>query len=203
MSKPFGQVGAPCSRNTRAKYAGSRKVSPIGPLAATSAEKSCSPAVPAERRMKAVAAEAFEFGDLNHRRVLERAPTPALPRKRERERAAVMRGLGPRIHVLTRGHPKTWMAGTSPAMTRREKTGSRVCSATLRAAPRPENEINYPKSSAASLTCSDASASATPSPRSGGCVRGSPRTAGRLLPACGRCSCRCRSACEARALRAA
>ena len=49
----------------------------------------------------------------------------------------------------------------------------------------------------------DASASAAPWPRSGGCARASPRTAGRPLPACGRCSCRCRSACAARAPRAA
>src|SRR6266436_3164753 len=56
--------------------------------------------------------------------------------------------------------------------------------------------LNYPKSSSAFYSCSDASACAAPLPRSGGCVRGSPRTAGRLPPACGRCSCRCRSACE-------
>ena len=57
--------------------------------------------------------------------------------------------------------------------------------------------------SAASLNGSDASASSAPSPRSGGCVRASPRIADRLLPACGRCSCRCRSACATRAPRAA
>src|SRR5262249_28537345 len=45
-----------------------------------------------------------------------------------------------------------------------------------------------------SLTGSDASASLAPWPRSGGCARASPRTAGRPLPACGLCSCRCRSA---------
>jgi len=62
--------------------------------------------------------------------------------------------------------------------------------------------INYPRNSAASATATDASTSLAPSPRSGGCVRASPRTAGRLLPACGRCSCRCQSACARRVLRA-
>src|SRR4051794_40571411 len=62
--------------------------------------------------------------------------------------------------------------------------------------------LSYPRSSAASCSLTDASASLAPSPRSGGCVLWSPRTAGRLLPACGRCSCRCQNACGARALRA-
>jgi hypothetical protein len=61
---------------------------------------------------------------------------------------------------------------------------------------------NYPRSSAASATVTDASASLAPSPRSAGCALWSPRTAGRLLPGCGRCSCRCRSACGVRVLRA-
>ncbi|TWI60432.1 hypothetical protein IQ16_07550, partial [Bradyrhizobium huanghuaihaiense] len=55
---------------------------------------------------------------------------------------------------------------------------------------------------AASGSATDASAYAAPWLRSGGCARASPRTAGRLLPACGRCSCRCRSACAGRVLRA-
>src|SRR3981081_4482949 len=59
---------------------------------------------------------------------------------------------------------------------------------------------NYPKSSAASWTATDASASSAPWPRSGGCARASLRTAGRPLRACGRCSCRCRSACGGCAL---
>jgi hypothetical protein len=67
---------------------------------------------------------------------------------------------------------------------------------------RGDERISYPGSSAASGSATDASASAAPWPRSAGCARGSPRIAGRLLPACGRCSCRCRSACAARALRA-
>jgi hypothetical protein len=33
-----------------------------------------------------------------------------------------MRGLDPRIHVFFRTRRKTWMAGSSPAMTRREIT---------------------------------------------------------------------------------
>jgi hypothetical protein len=87
ISKPFGQVGAPSSRNTRAKYAGSRNGSPIGPLAASSAEKSCSPAVPSlnvacrrwpPRYLSLVTSIVIEF--------CERTPTPALPRKRERGR---------------------------------------------------------------------------------------------------------------------
>jgi hypothetical protein len=45
------------------------------------------------------------------------------------------------------------------------------------------------RSSAASCSSTDASASAAPSLRSAGCALSSPRTAGRLLPACGRCSC--------------
>ena len=45
-SKPFGQVGAPSSRNTRAKKAGSRSGSAIGPPSPTMAEKSYSPAMP-------------------------------------------------------------------------------------------------------------------------------------------------------------
>jgi hypothetical protein len=62
--------------------------------------------------------------------------------------------------------------------------------------------ISCPRSSAASATLTDASASLAPSPRSGGYALSSPRTAGRPLRACGRCSCRCRSACGARVLRA-
>jgi hypothetical protein len=62
--------------------------------------------------------------------------------------------------------------------------------------------ISYPRSSAASAIARDASTSAAPWPRSGGCALSSPRTAGRPLRGCGRCSCRCRSACGARALRA-
>ena len=50
---------------------------------------------------------------------------------------------------------------------------------------------------------SGGAACAAPWLRSGGCVRASRRTACRLLPACGRCSCRCRSACAALSLRAA
>jgi hypothetical protein len=35
--------------------------------------------------------------------------------------SSVMRGLDPRIHVLTpTNSQKTWMAGTSPAMTKKE-----------------------------------------------------------------------------------
>ena len=34
-----------------------------------------------------------------------------------------MRGLGPRIHVLRGGTGKSWMAGTSPAMTTEAKGG--------------------------------------------------------------------------------
>jgi hypothetical protein len=64
-------------------------------------------------------------------------------------------------------------------------------------------DLNYPESSAASDSGSGVSACAAPSPRSGGCARASPRTAARPPPACGRCSCRCRSACAARAPRAA
>jgi hypothetical protein len=75
--------------------------------------------------------------------------------------------------------------------------------AALCCAAEPESEINYPKSSAASCSCSDASASAAPSPRSAGCALSSPRTAGRLLPAYGRCSCRYQNACAARPSRGA
>src|SRR5438105_6953601 len=89
-----------------------------------------------------------------------------------------------------------------PGHDKGKKTGSRVCNAALRAAPRPGNEISYPGTTAAFATYSDASASLAPSPRSGGCARVSPRTAGRLLQACSRCSCRCESACGARVLRA-
>ena len=60
-------------------------------------------------------------------------------------------------------------------------------------------DINCPGSSAASGFGSGASASSAPWPRSGECARASPRTAGRLPRAYGRCSCRCRSACAARA----
>jgi hypothetical protein len=45
----------------------------------------------AKRRVQAVSAEVFDFGDIDHGLVLrESAPTPALPRERERERAAVV-----------------------------------------------------------------------------------------------------------------
>ncbi len=33
------------------------------------------------------------------------------------EQKPVLPGLVPGIHAFTRGHPKTWMAGTSPAKT--------------------------------------------------------------------------------------
>src|SRR4051794_26643134 len=45
-SKPFGQVSAPSSRNTRAKYAGSRKGSIMGPFPSRMAVKSYCPAMP-------------------------------------------------------------------------------------------------------------------------------------------------------------
>src|SRR6266576_2077287 len=57
------------------------------------------------------------------------------------------------VSMDARGKPRQ-----SRAMTK--KTGFRFCGAPLRAAPRRGREISYPKSSAASLTCSDASASA-------------------------------------------
>ena len=63
--------------------------------------------------------------------------------------------------------------------------------------------ISCPGSCGASGSGSDVSACAAPWLRSGEYVRASPRTAGRPLRACGRCSCRCRSACAARAPRAA
>jgi len=63
--------------------------------------------------------------------------------------------------------------------------------------------LSCPRSCAASSTGSGASASAAPSLRSGGCARGSQKTAGRLPPAYDPCSCRCRSACAARAPRGA
>ncbi len=36
----------------------------------------------------------------------------------------VMPGLVPDIHIFSLGKGKTWMAGTSPAMTRENPTGS-------------------------------------------------------------------------------
>src|SRR3954470_1451828 len=45
-SKPFGQVSAPSSRNTRAKYAGSRNGSIMGPFPSRMAGKSYCPAMP-------------------------------------------------------------------------------------------------------------------------------------------------------------
>lgn len=55
----------------------------------------------------------------------------------------------------------------------------------------------YQGSCAAAPSGSGDAACAGPSLRSGGCARGSRRTACRPLPAYGRCSCRCRSACAA------
>ena len=75
--------------------------------------------------------------------------------------------------------------------------------ARLRAAPTRRQRLAVQEAPELPATGSGASASAAPSPRSGGCARASPRTAGRPPPACGRCSCRCRSACGARAPRAA
>ena len=100
-----------------------------------------------------------------------------------------------------------WMPGSSPGMTNGEKLGPGsaahhgACTRAARSADpgvlrrARETRSVVEEDSAASLTYSDASASAAPSLRSAGCALGSPRTAGRLLPACGRCSCRCRSAC--------
>src|SRR5437764_7633813 len=45
-SKPFGQVRTPSSTNTRAKYAGSRKGSIMGPFPSRMAVKSYCPAMP-------------------------------------------------------------------------------------------------------------------------------------------------------------
>ena len=60
-----------------------------------------------------------------------------------------------------------WMPGSGPGMTSwEEKSGSRFCGASLRAAPRPGHGISCRGSSAASGFETDASACATPSPRS-------------------------------------
>ena len=63
--------------------------------------------------------------------------------------------------------------------------------------------LTDPGNSGASATATDASASSAPSPRSAGSARGSPKTAGRPLRACGRCSSRSRSASAAHVPRAA
>jgi len=59
ISKLFGQVGAPSSRNVRAKYAGSRKGSPIGPLSPTSGKIVLASRSVAERCVQAIAVEVF------------------------------------------------------------------------------------------------------------------------------------------------
>jgi len=58
----------------------------------------------------------------------------------------------------------------------------------------------YRGTNAAVPSGSDDAACAGPWLRSDGCARASHRTACRLLPACDRCSCRCRSACAAPSL---
>jgi hypothetical protein len=53
MSKPFGQVSAPNSRNTRAKDASSRDGSSVDPGSCTIAAKSCTPSLPSLNQPKA------------------------------------------------------------------------------------------------------------------------------------------------------
>ena len=73
----------------------------------------------------------------------------AAPQSRDRteHNSLVMRGLGPRIHVLLSLAVKTWMAGTSPAMTRvafvTAPALQRTAAQELRAALRPGHAASY------------------------------------------------------------
>src|SRR5438270_12400854 len=261
ISKPFGQVGAPSSTNTRVKNAGSRKGSTIGPLPPTIAERSYSPAMPSlnvarrrypSRHLIFVTLIIVETRNLDERRAGPRPPpiilqfaamrqcpllheASGISRKMPLENftgfdrdvgfVAAVSGKEMRRRVVDKIHPysdavevsdrrhrspssvgdpvndfETWgVLGQHTMAAKLTKTDLRrafSCQPVLAGRP------SYPKSSAASSTSTDASISATPSLRSCGCARGSPKTAGRLLPGCGRCSCRCRSACGARVLRA-
>src|ERR1700730_17619612 len=79
----------------------------------------------------------------------------------------------------------------------------RLCGMAPVTAVKAHTIFNYPKSCGVCENATGVSACAAPLPRSGGCVRGSPRIAGQLPPACGRYSCRSRSACATRAPRVA
>ncbi len=90
---------------------------------------------------------------------------------------------------------RAWLGSTESAGTPKRKTPHQA--GFLSTLQQPPDINRYPGSCAAAPSGSGDAACAGPSLRSGGCARGSRRTACRPLPACGRCSCRCRSACAA------
>ena len=105
-------------------------------------------------------------------------------------------------HEHTQTLPMKKTAGFRPPLLSRWMPGSRLGRGFAgHASPAMTTGISYQGTTAASGSATDASASAAPSPRSVEYALSSPRTADRLLPGCGRCSCQCRSACGARVLR--
>lgn len=90
---------------------------------------------------------------------------------------------------------RAWLSSTESTGTHQRKTPHQA--GFLSTLQQPLEINRYPGSCAAAPSGSGDAACAGPSLRSGGCARGSRRTACRPLPACGRCSCRCRSACAA------
>ncbi len=97
---------------------------------------------------------------------------------------------------ISTGNPPIYPAEPIGASFEAAKRKDRLAAAFSLSGSQPRIKFR-PGSCVVVRNATDAATCAAPWPRSGGCARGSRRTACPPLPGCGRCSCRCRSACAA------
>src|SRR5580700_1447030 len=223
-SKPFGQVGAPNSTNTRSKYSFDLSGSTITPSFAMTSDRSRTPSLPSvkrshsrypssgRRRSTSTIGKSFVgigTSNLFEGRVRSRPPPIFLqfgpPRQRpfpdetrRKRRQLTCNDLAVRepYYRFRPPVPRVQVRRVVVVVEHLNRDAVEIRYRRHRAA------FNCPRSFSASATGSDASTSATPSPQSAGCAHASPRTAARPLPACDRYSSQSQTACAARALRA-